>query len=587
MRPGIKHIEYRRLRPPREDRAVLMDPEASLLHDVIAANSAVRRGWQYDFQGKSLVELSHQARRELVSEARRWTSAYRDVDPVATVGRTGDSTGDLTGDLTDDATDRRMPIFLAGHQPQLFHPGVWFKNLALGAMAQTHGALAINLIIDSDTMKANALRVPGGSIDQPHADAIPFDSAGRSIPFEERGVADRQVFADFGRRVQRQIAPLVPNPLVRQYWPMVLERLRQTDNLGACLAQSRHQLEGQWGWKTLEVPQSRICQTESHGWFVAHLLAQLPRFREDYNAVVGEYRRAHRIRSAAHPVPDLGCDGPWLEAPFWVWTVDDPRRRPLWVKHEANEILLTDRHALKLSLPLSADSDAAGAVQRLMDLAGEGVKIRSRALITTLWARLVLGDLFVHGIGGAKYDQVTDALLVRFFGLEPPHYLVLSATLHLPVPKRPERIEDLRAIRHRLRTLTFHPECSINGALGNGALGNGALGNGAFGDGAVSPKGSGGNFDQGPGALIAEKSRWIHTPQTPQNARTRYREIRRVNQALQPWVVGQREELLGRLDRVTQAIGDQDILSWREYGFCLHPEETLRDFFDGLLSKIA
>ena len=31
-------------------------------------------------------------------------------------------------------------IFLAGHQPELFHPGVWFKNFALGALARRHGA---------------------------------------------------------------------------------------------------------------------------------------------------------------------------------------------------------------------------------------------------------------------------------------------------------------------------------------------------------------------------------------------------------------------------------------------------------------
>ena len=551
MRPGFKHVEYRRLRTPREDRAVLIDPEASLLHNMVDANSEARRGWHHDFQGRSLLELSRQARRELVDEALRWTSAYRDVNPG----------------VEPDAADRDRPIFLAGHQPQLFHPGVWFKNLALGAMAESHGALAINLIIDSDTMKANTLRVPGGSIDQPHTEAIPFDSAGSRVPFEERGVVDRQVLADFGRRVQRQIAPLVPDPLIRRYWPMVLERLRQTDNLGACLAQSRHQLEGQWGSNTLEVPQSRICHTESHAWFVSHLLAQLPRFREDYNAVVAAYRQAHRIRSTAHPVPNLGRDGPWLEAPFWVWTVDNPRRRALWVKREADQIRLTDRHALELTLPLSADSNATRAVQRLMDLADEGVKIRSRALVTTLWARIALGDLFVHGIGGAKYDQVTDALLIRFFGLKPPHYLVLSATLHLPIPKRPETVDDLRSIKHRLRTLTFHPECSINGT--------------------VRPEGSGGNVDEGPAALIAEKLRWIRTPQTPQNARARHQGIGRINEALQPWVAGQREELLTQLDQTTQAIGAQDILSWREYGFCLYPEKTLRVFFDALLSKIA
>ena len=53
------------------------------------------------------------------------------------------------------------------------------------------------------------------------------------------------------------------------------------------------------------------------------------------------------------------------------------------------------------------------------------------ALVTTLFARLVLSDLFIHGIGGAKYDQLTDELIRSFFGLAPPDYLVISATLHL------------------------------------------------------------------------------------------------------------------------------------------------------------
>ena len=55
---------------------------------------------------------------------------------------------------------------------------------------------------------------------------------------------------------------------------------RESGRLGAALAQSRHQLEGRWGLETLEVPQSRICQSEPFCWFVAHLLARLPRLWE-------------------------------------------------------------------------------------------------------------------------------------------------------------------------------------------------------------------------------------------------------------------------------------------------------------------
>ena len=48
-----------------------------------------------------------------------------------------------------------------------------------------------------------------------------------------------------------------------------------------------------------------------------------------------------------------------------------------------------------------------------------------------MYARLVLSDLFLHGIGGAKYDQLTDLIIARFFGLQPPGFVTLSATVLL------------------------------------------------------------------------------------------------------------------------------------------------------------
>ena len=82
--------------------------------------------------------------------------------------------------------------------------------------------------------------------------------------------------------------------------------------------------------------------------------------------------------------------------------------------------------------------------------------------MTTLFARLLLGDLFVHGIGGAKYDQVTDLLIARFFGLEPPGYLTVTATLRLPIAHEEPTLDDRRLIDSRLRELAYHPERHAN-----------------------------------------------------------------------------------------------------------------------------
>jgi hypothetical protein len=192
------------------------------------------------------------------------------------------------------------------------------------------------------------------------------------------------------------------------------------------------------------------------------------------------------------------------------------------------------------------------------------VKIRSRALLTTLWARLVLGDLFLHGIGGAKYDQVTDVVIERFFGAPPPEMMVVSATLHLPIRRPRPTLAQLRGIDRELRDLTWHPERHWTAA---------APGCGPVPDDA--------------GGLLAAKQRWIDTPQTPENALLRWQSLRQVNEALQPWVAQRRQALLAMREKTARALRGEEVLASREFGFCLYPEKTLREFFAELLPKNA
>ena len=123
-----------------------------------------------------------------------------------------------------EPTDATGLIYLAGHQPQMFHPGVWFKNFVLGELARRDGATAVNLIIDGDTLSDAALRVPGGSVGEPHAAQIPFDSPDPDIPYEERTIEDRELFDSFARRATEQMTGLVADPLLAQSWPMVQAR---------------------------------------------------------------------------------------------------------------------------------------------------------------------------------------------------------------------------------------------------------------------------------------------------------------------------------------------------------------------------
>src|SRR5688572_4935949 len=134
----------RSLRAPQGDGQKLIEPSFEQLPQVLAANRDGLARVDYDLQGRSLAELSSSARRALVEKAARYTSQYRDLpDRMRQLGvaRAESAKGVLHLDFTHPiedfgrATPRKtladVPFILAGHQPQLFHPGVWYKNFVL------------------------------------------------------------------------------------------------------------------------------------------------------------------------------------------------------------------------------------------------------------------------------------------------------------------------------------------------------------------------------------------------------------------------------------------------------------------------
>jgi len=531
-------LEYRRYRAPSADGATFFDPPLAQAPDRIRANEALRAGWNCDVQGRSLARLACEARGELLAAALDYTRSYTDVDAPTSADR----------------------LLLAGHQPQLFHPAVWMKNFVLAAIARENGAVAVNLTIDSDTVDRASVRMPTGTVESPVARDVPFDDDTSRIPYEERAIADRSVFDSFADRASEALAPLVRDPLVNELWPLVRGRADATGNLGTAVAQGRHQLERQWGLTTLEMSQSEICRLESFGWFAAHVIARLPRFRDVYNDSLLEYRRVNHIRSANHPVPQLEVSDGWYEAPFWIWTADDPRRRRLYARHAGGRIVLGDRAGLELPLPLTADGDASRAAELLSHLDERGIRLRTRALTTTLFSRLFLGDLFVHGIGGAKYDQLTDLLMARFWGVAPPSFQVVSGTLHLPIPRTRPETDEVQRIERRIRDGAFNPERIL------------------------APRAI--DSDAELARLVAKKRSWIAAPVTSAAvARARHHAIVETNAELARLAEPARRELYEARDRAIARRRAEALLSWREYAFCLYPAATLWDFLLAFLPQ--
>jgi hypothetical protein len=553
----------RSLRAPQGDGQTLVEPPLESLPQVLAANRQQLARVDYDFQGRSLSDLSLSARRALVEEAANYTRQYRnvpdrfrDVRVARPESAKGVAADEFATPVEDSGRATRIvplaekPFILAGHQPQLFHPGVWYKNFVLGSLADQLDAMPVHLLIDSDLCRGASIRVPTGAIEQPRLEAVPFDGPAAELPYEERAIEDLEIFRGFGKRVASLLRPLVAEPLVKSLWPLTLERNPRQTNLGLRLAQGRHALEETWHNDTLELPQSAVCRLPEFNWFLAHVLAHLPRFWAAHNDALAAYRRLHHLRNRAHPVPDLAEFDGWLEAPFWIWTSDDPRRRPLFAQQTGDELLIADRQSQTVRLSISSDGDAARAVEQLLELSSRGVKIRTRALTTTLFARLVLSDLFLHGIGGAKYDQVTDQIARTFFGFEPPQFAAVSATLRLPIASQSLEPGNDRSCAEQLRALRYHPERFISTAAVDGPT-----------DSTVMQD------------LLDAKRRWIAVPKTRQNARERHVGITTANESLQPNLRGVRRAIKSRCTELQQRKRASSILQSREFSFCLFPRE--------------
>ncbi len=515
--------KYQRYRAPRANDSMLVVPSIEELK-----LSPPCSGMALEFGDASLGDLRAAARHELVAAATEYTASYRDLPSLPT---------------------GPAPLLLSGHQAELFHPGVWFKNFMLSRLAADRQAVGIHLVIDTDVMHTTGIRVPTGTTDNPRIEAVPIDAVGPSVPMEQRTIVDGDVFATFGSRVRRAIGPLIEDPLVGQWWPSVVAAAVRTDGkLGLAIAQARHQLEAAWSAATLEVPMSRCCGFRSFQQFTAALLLDHGRVHKAYNQSLAAYRQAHHLRSHAQPMPDLAVEGDWIETPFWVWTEDQPLRKPLFARRRGSRLALSDGETWKVEIEPSQGDPQESVAEWLADLATTGTKIRTRALTTTLFARLVLGDLFLHGIGGAKYDEVTDDLVRRLWGCSPPPYLALSATLLLPIEHQHVGEDELRRVRGQLRACEWHPERFLSHERSA----------------AVSH-------------ALAEKCKWIQVPKTPNNAEVRHQAIEAANAGLRSAVSNQRHALLQREHQLVERARATAVLESREYAFCLYPGQDLRE----------
>jgi hypothetical protein len=527
----------RRLRAPANDGGLLFDPPPTAVREQVNANIAQLGTWEYDFQGRRASRLRAHIRQDATRLARDFLASHGIEPGIPSAFGTGIVDG---------------PLIVTGHQPELFHPGVWIKNFGAGAIANSLSGTALNLIVDNDLAKASSISVPYAESGRVRGTRVDFDRWQGEIPYEDLGIGDEERFASFADRVRTILGKRIADPVLDQFWPAAMKRTGLS-TVGLRFSLARREVEASWGLQNLELPLSALCQTDGFLWFVSHLLAQLPRYQSVHNAALTEYRELHGIRSKNHPVAALAREGDWLEAPFWIWRAEQPRRRPLMARQRGRliDIRIAGENEILLELPLSPDSEGCCAVERLRELPDRSIRLRTRALTTTMFSRFLLGDLFIHGIGGAKYDELGDEISRRFFNIEPPTFLTLSMTARLGVATQPANLVELRAIERNLRDLQFNPDRFLNEPLEEAAR----------------------------NLIMSKREAVMAAESTRRDRIERWMKIRQINASLQPYVAGLRGDLLGDLANARLAIRSNRVIGSREFAFVLHGSARLQEMY--------
>ena len=324
--------------------------------------------------------------------------------------------------------DNAQPLIATGHQVELYHPGVWVKNILIDEIAKKVDGKALHVAVDTDSPKHLNLRWPGGGISLTddeavnHVDwsgAVAPPSPGHLVSVEQT-LAKQSDAWDFTTLAKPFFDALRPHAMSQQMLP-------------AALLQACHEIDWSLGLRHHALLLSPILECDGYLAFVHHIACQIERFAADYNQSLADYRKENNVHTASRPMPDLRVLPDQIELPFWIDDLTTGHRtRASLVRKEGRWTLPPIRSGGDEFVfdPTSDAFDASARLRRY--LRASGLRISTRALTLTMFFRLFMVDLFVHGIGGGRYDQVTDQIINRFFKVSAPPFAVTTATLFFP-----------------------------------------------------------------------------------------------------------------------------------------------------------
>lgn len=427
-----------RARPtlPAGHGEVITTPACEAWPGILRANAQVAASWSFEVAGRSIRAVRAQARREALAQSEAFSRRLAiEVDCPR---------------REDD------PIVMTGHQPELYHPGVWVKDFLLDRFSKDAAATAIDLVVDSDAFDAVSITAPRM---RPRVERceVKLASGGPDACFASTPVPSTVEIGSFCEKGAAALETLRTSA-IRKHFEAFCGLLKgaaeDARNVAEFVTFARRRYESCVGTTYLELPVTSLARSGAFAAFVVDVAQDAGRFVAAYNDELDEYRAITNTRSPAQPFPNLERGGERFELPFWH--LGGERRETVWAEARADGgcTLVAGGTALLTLPPEPEDAVEALAAARLA--------LAPKAVALTLFARVFVADLFIHGIGGARYDRVTDGVIRRYFGIEPPQFVVASMTMYLPLGAHIVSDEELAAATERVNRFDHNPDSLLD-----------------------------------------------------------------------------------------------------------------------------
>jgi hypothetical protein len=536
---------------PKNNREIFIKPAYDDIPRLIDLNRERFKSYGFDINGIPFSEFRERVRSETLKKAGEYTEKIKSLCSKLNIA------GIENLPCIDDAYKSGMDIIETGHSPILAHPGVLIKHGLVNSIAKKAKAIGINLVVDNDVCHDDCLNIPDIKGLDSSVERIEFLPGLYNLAFEEIRYTDSTQLTAFKESVLKVLHNPDMKKTFEDFINPVIRLSGETLQFTDLFTSARHAFLLKFGIGNLEIPVSLISEADPFLNFFLHITANAKSFVDIYNAKLGEYRRLKKISSRANPLPDLMEKGDVVELPFWIWGEGELRKDLYASVADNRRISIICEDKIVDHFDFGEDGNLSGNssenLRRLKDLISKGVKIRPKAIVNTMYSRMFLSDLFIHGIGGAKYDLITDEIIREFFGVEPPVYAAVSATLYLPYKPFDVSGEDVNELKHVIKDMGYNPDKYASGAVME---------------------------DAGMKSMVSEKRELIDKEVHESEEKHRvFERLKELNALMKEEISPLVEEKEKELEELEKKIRYNSIVTDREYPFCIYPESILGELF--------